>query len=42
MNKEYNLDKEYNVVEIIRYNLRMWWLAVIFAGICAGILGGYK
>ncbi len=42
MNKEYNLEKEYSVMEIIRYNLRMWWLAVIFAVICAGILGGYK
>lgn len=42
MNKEYNLDKEYNVVEIIRYNLRMWWLAIIFGVLCAGILGGYK
>ncbi len=42
MNKEYNLEKEYSVMEIIRYNLRMWWLAVIFAVVCAGILGGYK
>lgn len=42
MNKEYKVDKEYSLMEIIRYNLRMWWLAVIFAVVCAGMLGGYK
>lgn len=42
MNKEYKVDKEYSLVEIVRYNLRMWWLAVIFAFLCAGMLGGYK
>lgn len=42
MSKEYKVDKEYSLAEIIRYNLRMWWLAVILAVICAGILGGYK
>ena len=29
-------------LEIVRYNLRMWWLAVIFALLCAAALGGYK
>lgn len=42
MDREYKLDKEYSVMEIIRYNLRMWWLAAIFALVCAAILGGYK
>lgn len=42
MSKEYKVDKEYSLVEIIRYNLRMWWLAVIFAVLCAGALGAYK
>jgi tyrosine-protein kinase Etk/Wzc len=42
MNKEYRLDREYSFVEIIQYNLRKWWLAVIFAIVCAAILGGYK
>lgn len=42
MEKEYKLDKEYNVWEILKYNLRMWWLAAIFALAGAVILGGYK
>lgn len=42
MNKEYQLDKEYSIWEIIRYNLRMWWLALICAAVCAAALGGYK
>lgn len=42
MSKEYRMDKEYNVVEIIQYNLRKWWLAIIMAVICAGLLGAYK
>lgn len=42
MSKEYKVDKEYSLAEIIRYNLRMWWLAVILAAVCAVILGGYK
>lgn len=42
MNKKYQLDREYSVGEIIRYNLRMWWLALIFAAACAALLGGYK
>lgn len=42
MNKEYRLDREYSVGEIIRYNLRRWWLAVICAAVCAAALGGYK
>lgn len=42
MNKEYKIDKEYSVAEIIRYNVRMWWLAAIFALVCAAVLGGYK
>ena len=42
MSKEYRVDKEYTVAEIIRYNLKMWWIAVIFAVLCAGALGGYK
>ncbi len=40
--REYRLDKEYNVPEIIRYNLRMWWLAILCALACAALLGGYK
>ena len=42
MEREYKLEREYSVAEIVRYNLRMWWLAVIFAVIFAAILGGYK
>lgn len=42
MDKEYRLDKEYSVMEVLRYNLRMWWLAVICALLCAALLGGYK
>lgn len=42
MNKGYQLEKEYSIGEIIRYNLKMWWLAVIFAVVCAAALGGYK
>lgn len=42
MSKEYRMDKEYSVVEIIQYNLRKWWLALIMAVLCAAVLGGYK
>lgn len=42
MDKEYRLSREYSLMEIVRYNLRMWWLAVIFALVCAALLGGYK
>ncbi len=42
MSKEYKVDKEYSFVEIVRYNLRMWWLAAIMAVLCAAALGGYK
>lgn len=42
MSREYKVDKEYSFVEILRYNLRMWWLAVIMAVVCAAALGGYK
>lgn len=42
MSREYRMDKEYSFIEIVRYNLRMWWLAVIMAVICAAVLGGYK
>ena len=42
MSREYKVDKEYGFLEIVRYNLRMWWLAVIFALLCAVALGGYK
>ena len=42
MKKEYKLDREYSLLEVVRYNLRMWWLAAILAILCAGLLGGYK
>lgn len=42
MSKEYKVDKEYSVAEIIRYNLKMWWIAAILAILCAAALGGYK
>lgn len=42
MSKEYKIDKEYSVAEVIRYNLRMWWLALIMAVVCAAALGGYQ
>lgn len=42
MSREYKVDKEYGFLEIVGYNLRMWWLAVIFALLCAAALGGYK
>lgn len=41
MSKEYKIDKEYSVMEVIQYNLRKWWLALIMAVVCAVILGGY-
>lgn len=42
MSREYKVDKEYSFFEIVQYNLRMWWLAVIMALLCAAALGGYK
>lgn len=42
MNKEYKNDREYSVLEVIRYNLKMWWLAAALAIIFAAALGGYK
>lgn len=42
MSREYRVDREYSIGEIIRYNLRMWWLAAILAVLCAAALGGYK
>lgn len=42
MSKEYKVEREYSFAEIVRYNLRKWWLAVIFAVLCAAALGGYK
>lgn len=42
MSKEYKVDKEYSVAEIIHYNLKMWWVAAILAILCAAVLGGYK
>lgn len=42
MSKEYRAEKEYSIAEIIRYNLKMWWIAAILAVLCAGVLGGYK
>lgn len=42
MSREYKVDKEYSFIEIVQYNLRMWWLAVIMALLCAAMLGGYK
>lgn len=42
MSKEYKIDKEYSVWEIIQYNLRKWWLMLIMAVLCAAALGGYK
>lgn len=42
MNKGYQLEREYSIGEIICYNLKMWWLAVICAVVCAAALGGYK
>ena len=42
MNKGYQLEREYSIGEIIRYNLKMWWLALICAVVCAAALGGYK
>lgn len=42
MSREYKVDKEYSFFEIIQYNLKMWWLAVIMAVLCAAALGGYK
>ena len=42
MSRQYRTDKEYSFVEIVRYNLKMWWLAVLLAVLCAAALGGYK
>lgn len=42
MNKEYKVDKEYSILEMVRYNLRMWWAAALLALLFAGLLGGYK
>lgn len=40
--REYKTEKEYSVGEIVRYNLKMWWLAALLAVIFAAMLGGYK
>lgn len=44
MNKKYKVEKEYSLLEIVQYNLKMWWLAAIFALAFAAILGiqGYQ
>ena len=42
MSREYKVEREYSIAQIIRYNLRMWWLAAILAVLCALALGGYK
>lgn len=42
MKQGYQLEKEYSIGEIIRYNLKMWWLAMLCAVVCAASLGGYK
>lgn len=42
MNREYKVDREYSLFEVVRYNLRMWWAAALLAVLFAGILGGYK
>lgn len=42
MKKEkYRIDEEYGVWEIMRYNLRVWWLMLLCAAAGAVLLGGY-
>lgn len=42
MTKKYNVEKEYNLREIVQYNLRKWWLAAIFGIMFAAVLGVHK
>ena len=42
MNREYTSDKEYSLLDVLKYNLRKWWMAALLAAIFAVIIGGYK
>lgn len=42
MNKEYRNDREYSLLDVLKYNLRKWWAAAILAAVFAVIIGGYK
>ena len=42
MNREYRRDKEYSLLEVLKFNLRKWWIAAILAVVFALIVGGYK
>ncbi len=39
--KKYRIDEEYSVWELIRCNLRVWWLILLCAVAGAALLGGY-
>lgn len=39
--RKYRIDEEYSVWQIIRCNLRTWWLMLLCAAIGAVVLGGY-
>lgn len=40
--KQNAADREYDVPELIRLNLKVWWLMILFALAGAAFLGGYK
>ena len=42
MDQRYESSREYSLMDILKYNLRKWWLAAILAAIFAVIVGGYK
>lgn len=42
MNQEYRSDREYSLLEVLKYNLRKWWLAAILAAVFGVLVGGYK
>ena len=42
MSQRYESRKEYSLMDVLKYNLRKWWLAAIMAVLFAVIVGGYK
>ena len=39
MDQRYESSREYSLMDILKYNLRKWWLAAILAAIFAVIVG---
>lgn len=42
MNQEYRSDREYSLLEVLKLNLKKWWIAALLALVFAAVLGGYK